>query len=64
VDLADRVLGSERLTLRPWRRTDAPAVHEAMPDRATHEFLVLPDPAGGQQCSVRDARCPRYRSDG
>jgi RimJ/RimL family protein N-acetyltransferase len=38
------VLSSERLTLRPWRPSDAPAVHEAMQDRSMHEFLILPDP--------------------
>jgi RimJ/RimL family protein N-acetyltransferase len=44
VELAELVLSSERLTLRPWRLGDAEAVHEAMQDRATHEFLSLPDP--------------------
>jgi RimJ/RimL family protein N-acetyltransferase len=43
-DPAEPVLSSERLILRQWRRSDADAVHEAMQDRSTHEFLVLPDP--------------------
>jgi RimJ/RimL family protein N-acetyltransferase len=44
VELDELVLSSERLTLRPWRRADAPVVHEALQDRATHKFLKLPDP--------------------
>jgi RimJ/RimL family protein N-acetyltransferase len=44
VELEDLVLASERLTLRPWRRDDATAVYQLMQDRATHEFLRLPDP--------------------
>ncbi|MFN2518752.1 MAG: GNAT family N-acetyltransferase [Jatrophihabitantaceae bacterium] len=44
VELNDVVLSSERLTLRSWRSTDAPAVHEAMQDPAMHQFLALPDP--------------------
>jgi RimJ/RimL family protein N-acetyltransferase len=46
IDLTDLILSSERLTLRPWRLSDVPAVHEAMQDRPTHEFLTLPDPYG------------------
>jgi RimJ/RimL family protein N-acetyltransferase len=43
-ELDEFVLFSERLTLRPWQPSDAPAVHEAMQDRPTHEYLLLPDP--------------------
>jgi RimJ/RimL family protein N-acetyltransferase len=44
IELADLVLTSERLTLRPWQPDDAAAVYDEMQDSATHEFLVLPDP--------------------
>jgi RimJ/RimL family protein N-acetyltransferase len=43
-DLDDVVLNSDRLTLRPWQTSDAPAVHAALQDRSTHEYLLLPDP--------------------
>jgi RimJ/RimL family protein N-acetyltransferase len=44
VELTDLELSGPRLTLRPWRAEDAPAVYEAMQDRRMHEFLELPDP--------------------
>ncbi len=44
IELTDLVLTSERLTLRPWQADDAAPVQAAMQDRATHEFLLLPDP--------------------
>jgi RimJ/RimL family protein N-acetyltransferase len=44
VELDDLVLGAPRLTLRPWRASDAERVHEIMQDRSMHEFLALPDP--------------------
>lgn len=44
VELGRLSLSGERLTLRPWCRDDAPAVHQAMQDRSMHEFLLLPDP--------------------
>lgn len=44
VELDDLVLAGPRLTLRPWRREDAGAVHAIMQDRRMHEFLALPDP--------------------
>jgi len=40
----DIELTGPRLTLRPWRPEDAPAVHAAMQDRSMHRFLALPDP--------------------
>jgi RimJ/RimL family protein N-acetyltransferase len=43
-ELDELVLSSDRLTLRPWQRSDAAAVHEALQDRSAHEFLRLPDP--------------------
>ena len=43
-ELGELVLSSDRLTLRPWQLSDAPAVRAAMHDRSMHEFLVLPDP--------------------
>jgi RimJ/RimL family protein N-acetyltransferase len=44
VQLDDLVLTSARLTLRPWRASDAGAVVEIMRDRSMFEFLALPDP--------------------
>jgi RimJ/RimL family protein N-acetyltransferase len=44
VELDELVLHGPRLTLRPWRRDDADAVHAIMQDAAMHEFLALPDP--------------------
>jgi RimJ/RimL family protein N-acetyltransferase len=44
VQLDDLVLTSARLTLRPWRASDADAVVEIMRDRSMFEFLALPDP--------------------
>lgn len=44
VELAALELSSERLTLRPWRPDDAPAVLRTMQHRAMHEFLAVPDP--------------------
>lgn len=43
-DLADVVVESDRIRLRPWHPQDADVVSAAMQDRAVHEFLVLPDP--------------------
>jgi RimJ/RimL family protein N-acetyltransferase len=43
--LADVVLHSERLTLRPWRPEDADAVHAALRDDAeAHRLTSLPAP--------------------
>lgn len=44
IDLDELVLTGERLTLRPWQRGDADAVHAAFQDRRMHEFLPVPDP--------------------
>ena len=44
VELDDLVIASERLTFRPWRRTDAGEVAAIMTAPAMHEFLPLPDP--------------------
>lgn len=44
IDLDELVLTGERLTLRPWQRGDADAVHTAFQDRRMHEFLPVPDP--------------------
>lgn len=44
IELDDLVLSGNRLTLRPWRLEDAPAVHAIMQDREMHRFLTLPDP--------------------
>src|SRR3954454_5943199 len=44
VELADLVLTSERLTLRPWRAADVPRLVEIMADPTMHEFLALPQP--------------------
>lgn len=44
IELNTLSLADDRLTLRPWRATDAPVVHRAMQDRSLHEFLALPDP--------------------
>lgn len=42
--LDDLILSSARLTLRPWRASDANAVVEIMQDRSMFTFLPLPDP--------------------
>lgn len=44
VELDDLHLHGERLTLRPWRHSDADAVHRVMQDPNMHVFLNLPDP--------------------
>ncbi len=44
MELSALVLTGNRLTLRPWRAHDAPAVVDIMQDRSMHEFLPLPDP--------------------
>jgi RimJ/RimL family protein N-acetyltransferase len=44
VQLDDLVLTSARLTLRPWRVSDAETVLDIMRDRSMFEFLALPDP--------------------
>lgn len=47
VELDDLVLRGPRLTLRPWRAEDAPAVTSVMQDRRMHAFLAVPDPYTG-----------------
>ena len=44
VELADLVLTTERLVLRPWQADDVPRIVEIMADEAMHEFLALPHP--------------------
>jgi RimJ/RimL family protein N-acetyltransferase len=44
IELADVVLHSERLELRPWAAADAERVAEVMADGSMHRFLALPDP--------------------
>jgi RimJ/RimL family protein N-acetyltransferase len=44
VELDDLVLRGPRLTLRPWRLEDAPAVVAAMRDPDMHRWLPVPYP--------------------
>ncbi|MEP6853268.1 MAG: GNAT family N-acetyltransferase [bacterium] len=44
VELGDLRIEGERVSMRPFRADDAPAITAAMQDRRMHEFVVLPDP--------------------
>jgi RimJ/RimL family protein N-acetyltransferase len=44
LELVDLKIASERLMLRPWRRSDAADLAAVMGTGAMHEFLALPDP--------------------
>jgi RimJ/RimL family protein N-acetyltransferase len=44
VELDDLELTTDRLTLRPWQRSDGAEVEAIMADPAMHTFLPLPDP--------------------
>lgn len=61
VQLDDLVITSARLTLRPWRASDADAVMDAMQDRSMFEFLPLPDPYTRTDA---DAFVTRYGDEG
>lgn len=49
--LDDLVLTGPRLTLRPWRPADAPAVTAAMADPEMHRWLQLPFPYGAEDAA-------------
>lgn len=44
VELVGLTLEGPRLTLRPWRRSDAARVFEVLQDESMHRFLSLPHP--------------------